>query len=76
MESMQTLFFLERKHKGEGAREISVRLTIGRRAVRHSAYAGKLFFKSCCHCRHCFKGHKWLRMCALREVLKVTATKN
>ncbi len=33
------------RHKGEGAREISVRLTTGRRAVRSSAYAGELFFK-------------------------------
>jgi hypothetical protein len=33
------------RHKGDGTREISVRLTTGRRAVRRSAYAGELFFK-------------------------------
>ena len=33
------------RHKGDGAIEISVRLTIGRRAVSHSTYRGKLFFK-------------------------------
>ena len=33
------------RHKGEGAIEISVRLTTGRRAVSRSAYVGELFLK-------------------------------
>ena len=33
------------KHKSEGSRKISVRLTIGRRAVRRSAYVGNWFLK-------------------------------